>query len=49
MSVTELPSAPTGRTRNRPRRTPKGRQIDPARAERDRGAARPTARAGAIC
>ena len=28
MSVTELPSAPTGRTRNRPRRTPKGRQID---------------------
>src|SRR5581483_4620951 len=28
MSVTELPSAPVGRTRNRPRRTPKGRQVD---------------------
>src|ERR1700748_1647714 len=33
MSVTEQPSAPVGRTRNRPRRTPKGRQIDPAAAE----------------
>src|ERR1700761_2444262 len=28
MSTTEQPSAPTGRTRNRPRRTPKGRQLD---------------------
>src|SRR6201985_1289210 len=32
MSVTEQPSAPVGRTRNRPRRTPKGRQIDPIAA-----------------
>jgi formate dehydrogenase len=32
MSVTEQPSAPVGRTRNRPRRTPKGRQIDPRAA-----------------
>ena len=32
MSVTEQPSAPLGRTRNRPRRTPKGRQIDPQAA-----------------
>ncbi len=29
MSITEPPSAPVGRTRNRPRRTPKGRQVDP--------------------
>src|SRR5271156_154896 len=29
MSITEQPSAPLGRTRNRPRRTPKGRQLDP--------------------
>src|ERR1700749_3758 len=29
MSITEKPSAPVGRTRNRPRRTPKGRQLDP--------------------
>src|ERR1700688_2756984 len=29
MSVTEQPSAPVGRNRNRPRRTPKGRQLDP--------------------
>src|SRR6188474_814042 len=29
MSITEQPSAPVGRTRNRPRRTPKGRQVDP--------------------
>src|ERR1700689_4767666 len=29
MSVSERPSAPVGRTRNRPRRTPKGRQLDP--------------------
>src|SRR6201992_986676 len=29
MSTTEQPSAPVGRTRNRPRRTPKGRQLDP--------------------
>jgi formate dehydrogenase len=33
MSVTEAPSAPVGRTRNRPRRTPKGRQVDPVAAE----------------
>ena len=33
MSVTEQPSAPVGRTRNRPRRTPKGRQIDPRAAD----------------
>ena len=33
MSVTEQPSAPVGRTRNRPRRTPKGRQIDPQAAD----------------
>jgi formate dehydrogenase beta subunit len=33
MSITEQPSAPVGRTRNRPRRTPKGRQIDPVAAE----------------
>jgi formate dehydrogenase len=32
MSVTEQPSAPVGRTRNRPRRTPKGRQVDPRAA-----------------
>src|ERR1700742_4613492 len=32
MSVIEQTSAPTGRTRNRPRRTPKGRQIDPTAA-----------------
>ncbi len=32
MSVTEQPSAPIGRTRNRPRRTPKGRQVDPRAA-----------------
>src|ERR1700760_3915824 len=32
MSVIEQPSAPVGRTRNRPRRTPKGRQIDPRAA-----------------
>src|SRR6202041_4035125 len=29
MIVTEQPSAPVGRARNRPRRTPKGRQLDP--------------------
>jgi formate dehydrogenase beta subunit len=29
MSFSEQPSAPVGRTRNRPRRTPKGRQLDP--------------------
>src|SRR5580692_8744857 len=28
MSITEQPSAPVGRTRNRPRRTPKGRQLE---------------------
>src|SRR5579871_5126826 len=28
MSIPENPSAPVGRTRNRPRRTPKGRQLD---------------------
>src|SRR5579871_5861539 len=28
MSISENPSAPVGRTRNRPRRTPKGRQLD---------------------
>ncbi len=33
MSLTEQPSAPTGRTRNRPRRTPKGRQVDPQAAD----------------
>lgn len=33
MSVTEQPSAPVGRGRNRPRRTPKGRQVDPNAAE----------------
>src|SRR6188508_3567329 len=33
MSITEQPSAPVGRTRNRPRRTPKGRQIDPRAAD----------------
>src|SRR3569833_1151173 len=33
MSITEHPSAPVGRTRNRPRRTPKGRQIDPRAAD----------------
>jgi formate dehydrogenase beta subunit len=33
MSITEQPSAPVGRTRNRPRRTPKGRQIDLRAAE----------------
>jgi NADH:ubiquinone oxidoreductase subunit F (NADH-binding)/NADH:ubiquinone oxidoreductase subunit E len=33
MSVTEQPSTPVGRTRNRPRRTPKGRQVDPAAAD----------------
>jgi formate dehydrogenase beta subunit len=34
MSVTEAPpSAPVGRTRNRPRRTPKGRQVDPVAAD----------------
>jgi len=33
MSVTEQPSAPVGRTRNRPRRTPKGRQVDPVAAD----------------
>src|SRR6478609_1340885 len=33
MSVTEQPSAPTGRTRNRPRRTPKCRQVDPRALE----------------
>src|ERR1700760_3048649 len=32
MSVIEQPSAPVGRTRNRPRRTPKGRQVDPRAA-----------------
>src|SRR4029079_7160914 len=32
MSITEQPSAPVGRTRNRPRRPPKGRQIDPQAA-----------------
>ncbi len=29
MSISEQPSAPVGRTRNRPPRTPKGRQVDP--------------------
>src|ERR1700691_2529145 len=29
MGFSEQPSAPVGRTRNRPRRTPKGRQLDP--------------------
>ncbi len=29
MSITDQPSAPVGRTRNHPRRTPKGRQVDP--------------------
>jgi formate dehydrogenase beta subunit len=29
MSISEEPSAPLGRTRGRPRRTPKGRQLDP--------------------
>src|SRR6202142_2126774 len=29
MSISEQPSAPIIRTRNRPRRTPKGRQLDP--------------------
>src|ERR1700744_3745007 len=33
MSATQQPSAPVGRTRNRPRRTPKGRQIDPRALE----------------
>jgi formate dehydrogenase len=33
MSITEQPSAPVGRTRNRPRRTPKGRQIEPSAAD----------------
>src|SRR5215831_11702631 len=33
MSVTEAPSTPVGRTRGRPRRTPKGRQVDPVAAE----------------
>jgi formate dehydrogenase len=33
MSMTEQPSAPVGRTRSRPRRTPKGRQVDPVAAE----------------
>src|SRR6478752_3123937 len=33
MSITEQPSAPVGQTRNRPRRTPKGRQIDPRAAD----------------
>src|SRR5579863_9917152 len=28
MSMTEQPSAPVGRNRNRPRRTPKGRQLE---------------------
>src|ERR1700728_734591 len=32
MSITEPPSTPVGRTRNRPRRTPKGRQVDPRAA-----------------
>src|ERR1700741_5675484 len=32
MSVSEQPSAPVGRTRNRPPRTPKGRQVDPQAA-----------------
>src|SRR5262249_31143701 len=29
MNVIDKPSDPVGRTRNRPRRTPKGRQVDP--------------------
>ncbi len=29
MNVIDKPSEPVGRTRNRPRRTPKGRQVDP--------------------
>src|ERR1700689_341007 len=29
MSISDQPSAPVGRTRNRPLRTPKGRQVDP--------------------
>jgi len=33
MSISEQPSAPVGRTRNRPRRTPKGRQVDPRALE----------------
>src|SRR6201986_1419021 len=33
MSVTEQPSTPVGRGRNRPRRTPKGRPIDPQAAD----------------
>ncbi len=33
MSIADQPSAPVGRTRNRPRRTPKGRQVDPTALE----------------
>src|SRR6478609_2252247 len=33
MSVAEQTSSVTGRTRNRPRRTPKGRQVDPQALE----------------
>jgi formate dehydrogenase beta subunit len=33
MSTIEQPSAPVGRSRNRPRRTPKGRQVEPKALE----------------
>jgi formate dehydrogenase beta subunit len=36
MSIIEQPSAPVGRSRNRPRRTPKGRQVDPMALEQVR-------------